>query len=313
VLFVCLAALEDTDAALANQSNNQSNNQSLSQAHFRRGQALFFLDRFVDAKSAYQSAHDLGHQIRKCDAEIKRMKPVNQPTTQPTTQSTTPAQAAAQSTTQSAVPLSTKVKDQWFQNKTHVTITLFARDLPKDQIKVTLNESSGIDLSAHLVCKDGSVYDKSWKLFAPVDKNITLDVTAYRVEIILTKIEAADWLGLEEAEKQKHADVIARENVIRDGTTPHYPTSSKKKVEWTEVEQSAKKLEEEEKPTGDAALQKLFQTIYKDSDEDTRRAMIKSFQTSGGTVLSTNWKEVAKTDYTKDRKAPDGQEFVDPK
>jgi hypothetical protein len=28
--------------------------------------------------------------------------------------------------------------------------------------------------------------------------------------------------------------------------------------------------------------------------QDSRRAMIKSYQTSGGTVLSTNWKEVAK-------------------
>jgi len=36
--------------------------------------------------------------------------------------------------------------------------------------------------------------------------------------------------------------------------------------------------------------------------------MIKSFQTSGGTVLSTNWDEVKKEDYEKDLKAPHGQE-----
>lgn len=45
--------------------------------------------------------------------------------------------------------------------------------------------------------------------------------------------------------------------------------------------------------------------------QDTRRAMIKSFQTSGGTVLSTNWKEVAEKDYEKDRSAPAGQEMKD--
>lgn len=28
--------------------------------------------------------------------------------------------------------------------------------------------------------------------------------------------------------------------------------------------------------------------------------MIKSYQTSGGTVLSTNWKEVAERDYAKE-------------
>ena len=38
-------------------------------------------------------------------------------------------------------------------------------------------------------------------------------------------------------------------------------------------------------------------------------AMKKSFQTSGGTVLSTNWKEVANKNYEEERQAPKGMEW----
>lgn len=47
---------------------------------------------------------------------------------------------------------------------------------------------------------------------------------------------------------------------------------------------------EEEKEQG---VNELFKQIYQSGSEDVRRAMNKSYQESGGTVLSTNWTDVA--------------------
>merc|ERR1711869_139526 len=96
-------------------------------------------------------------------------------------------------------------------------------------------------------------------------------------------------------------------------TTAVYPSSNKAKKNWNEIEKDAEKELEGEKPEGDEALNKLFRDIYGNASEETRRAMNKSFQTSGGTVLSTNWGDVGKADYEgKDRpSAPEGQEWKD--
>lgn len=51
---------------------------------------------------------------------------------------------------------------------------------------------------------------------------------------------------------------------------------------------------EDEQPAADTEINAFFQKLYADADPDTRRAMIKSFQESNGTALSTNWDEVGR-------------------
>ncbi|KAA8533664.1 hypothetical protein F0562_031181 [Nyssa sinensis] len=63
-------------------------------------------------------------------------------------------------------------------------------------------------------------------------------------------------------------------------------------VRWDNLEAQVKKEEKDEKIDGDAALNKFFRDIYQDADEDTRRAMRKSFVESNGTVLFHKWREV---------------------
>ena len=56
----------------------------------------------------------------------------------------------------------------------------------------------------------------------------------------------------------------------------------------------AKEFSKNPNAGGDSALNEMFQKLYADATEDQRRAMIKSYQESNGTSLSTNWEEVSK-------------------
>ena len=104
--------------------------------------------------------------------------------------------------------------------------------------------------------------------------------------------------------------VVCGDSCVAPVDPKAYPSSKARTApDWNVVEANAQKDEDDDKPEGEAALHKLFQKIYSGASDETRRAMIKSYQTSGGTVLSTNWKEVATKDYENDRTPPKGQEF----
>lgn len=101
---------------------------------------------------------------------------------------------------------------------------------------------------------------------------------------------------------------LLRANVISEGkkATPYAPSTSKK--DWDALEAQLKKDEAEDKGEGPDALNKLFQQIYANGTDETKRAMMKSYSTSGGTVLSTNWGEVKEKDYEKEITPPSGME-----
>ncbi len=196
-------------------------------------------------------------------------------------------------------------KFDWYQNASHIFISFKVSSASvASAARVTFSENT-VSIEAPDV---EPINLQLTNLIVPGES--TFVATAKKLELKLKKQqENFNWMGVE---KGGEAKLLATAAPLKEPVLPSYPTSSKKKKDWSEIDKDIIKQEANEKPEGDAALNALFKQIYERSDENTRRAMIKSYQTSGGTVLSTNWDEVASKDYEgKDRvDPPEGQEWA---
>lgn len=322
--------LEDAAAALAFEPK----------AHMAlhwRGIALFYMGDYTNAKAAFEESLRAAPNakapralwLRKCDSELSGSTlplggiaaevskavsaaaapaPVAAAPSVPAANSAAAAASAvaAAATSKSELTISGRkpVKREWYQSSSHVFITLFAKDVTQDSLKVDFKETE-LCLAFPLPGTEGEEYQMDLVLFDAID------VAASKVEVGKMKIEislAKKTLGVQWKDLEK-----VEEEVSYVPAQPAYPTSNKAKKDWSQIDKDIEEELKGDKGGGDEALNTLFKQIYDRADEDTRRAMNKSFQTSGGTVLSTNWGEVARADYEdKDRPtAPDGQEWRD--
>lgn len=137
----------------------------------------------------------------------------------------------------------------------------------------------------------GSDYQLDIDLFAAVDPaKSSYNVTRFKVEISLQKVQQgvkwANILGdpVEEIETvEAETKPTIPDHILAEKQLPTYPSSAKNKVNWDKFE-----VEDDEEQTADD----FFNKLYKDADPDTKRAMKKSMEESGGTTLSTDWKDV---------------------
>ena len=309
-------ALADAEKAVALAPKNPK-------AHLRRGMALFELGRKREARVCFVAGreHDpmsrqLLQWLGRCDASEAS----------PETSETPPNSSGASSRLNSTDPGGSSAavpeaeapavayKHQWYQSQTHVTIEVLARDVRASEAEFAATEDSAT-VTIRRAPRDGdaaetSTYTLPIRLFGgivPADSKLVVGVA--KVELRLRKSEAIQWSDLTAEARGKVAAAQPLNFSDASMSRPAYPSSkaaqTKRPTDWDKLEAELD-AEEEEAPTGDAALNKLFQDIYGKADEETRRAMNKSFQESGGTVLSTNWAEIGSK--TTEAQPPEGME-----
>lgn len=233
------------------------------------------------------------------------------PSSQPTlAQSSTIPKPIQQEAPKPEVPKSNAIplRHNYYQTTEHMVVSLLGiKGIPQENFTINIDSTS-----IHIVVKpiEGSGYEPyKWdvKLFEPIkEEEVNITYLPSKIEMKLVKKNPMMWPKLEESDPV----IPAVRPPVADTSKPKYPSSYASKRDWESIEKEIKKEEEEEKPEGEEGLNKFFQQLYRNANEDTRRAMMKSFQTSGGTVLSTNWNEVKDKNYEKEISPPSGMQWV---
>ena len=324
------AAVEDAAASLTLSSNSQG-------AYMAKGEALFHLDEYESAKSAFEAGlavkGEAGKKavifqkwIRKCVAEIeedededeenkneKEIAKDEEATIKPTTKAESDVSDSPVTTTVKEV--SPKFRHDWYQTSDTVVITVMAKKQDPNNVSVDIT-TNNLTVEIKLDDGSGSSFVLDLDLFDTIDpQQSTHRLSPFKLEVKLRKKDNYQWGALEASDATMASRLPAAGSSSTAGGGGSggggggVPSAYATKKDWNAIERQLKKEEEEEKPEGEEALNALFRQIYGNASEDTRRAMNKSFQTSGGTVLSTNWGEVGEKDYEKERQAPDGMEW----
>ena len=213
----------------------------------------------------------------------------------------------------------------FYQTATSVSVSIYLKNLSRDDVSVTIGERSVShslrdslpSIPMHMLTQTHrrlqlSVQAKPANahvpatlvidpLFAPVSKETSsFSVFSTKVEVVLAKSDPSiNWTRLD---APSLAPAPTPAPAPAPAPTPVANTAAPRpRSKWDSLN-----LDDEDKPDENADINAFFQRIYADADPDTKRAMLKSYQESGGTTLSTDWSKVGKG--TVETKPPEGVE-----
>lgn len=220
------------------------------------------------------------------------------------------AQLGLSEETAPAAPRKKSYRHEWYQTSSEVVVSILIKKVTHDDLTYQFKET-------HLFVEVKLPEDQSFILNMELFDRILfyesiVTILTSKIEIRLKKATPVSWGKLEKPETsvgsaRKIQTFTPSESSALSQDPQKFPSSSKTYTDWDKLAAEATKEEAEEKPEGDEALNKFFQQIYGKGSDEQQRAMMKSFQESGGTVLSTNWDEVGKEKV--EVKPPDGMEF----
>ncbi|XP_027139060.1 protein SGT1 homolog isoform X3 [Larimichthys crocea] len=262
--------LKNYSCAVDDAKKAQQLQPSLPLAFMRTGIAEYHLHRYESAHAAFTQGHQLDVSDKSFEIWIQRCAEVMGKQTQIVDDNKQTA----------TVP---QVKHDWYQTESQVIVTVMAKNVPKDGVCANFMDK---ELSATIQLVSGENHSLHLHLMHPiVPQQSNFKILSTKVEFKMKKTDAIRWEKLEGE---------GQESNIKHFDPNQYPSSSLHTCKWDKVVEDLTEEEKDEKLEGDAALNKLFQQIYCDGSDEVKRAMNKSFMESGGTVLSTNWKDVGK-------------------
>ncbi|CAG5160510.1 uncharacterized protein ALTATR162_LOCUS5836 [Alternaria atra] len=309
-------SLSDAELAVV-LAKKRGSRELIKDAQFRRAVALFHLGKYADAEFLLKivkgldekdkmlpiweskvatKLKDVPEDDEKRRVNIKETPDVEMPSAPVSTappKAEAPAPAPAQAPKPVAPTPKDKIKTDWYQSPDTVTLTIMAKGAPKDKVSVEFEERA---VSVSFPVVDSSEYSyNADPLYEKIDPSQSkYRITPTKIEITMRKATTGmKWHDLEHPDGNititQAPDASLPVRMSKD-TAPAYPTSSKSGAKnWDKV--VVNDLDDKDEIEGDETSH-FFKQLYSGATPEQQRAMMKSYQESGGTVLSTDWSNV---------------------